>query len=205
MLSAGQESNPPDRSLFAAHSGYITLLYTIQIAAISTGLAAIRLSPWLARGILAAAIAAAIASAFLQFRQGEGTPRAQTPRRVRILSLAFLAIALFTYLILWATAYIAPDLSVDGNSYHIPTLSLWDSRGYIHWIKTSYLEPLLNGYPKGMEAVSYIVAKGLNSQFINTTNLIFLPLGFLGIARTPAIQRFLAALDAPEDPEAPGA
>ncbi len=94
----------------------------------------------------------------------------------------FPGIAGMTYILLWAAAYIMPDLSYDGNAYHIPSISMWDPRGYISWVNTNYLEPLINGYPKGAELVAYILVKAFNNNIINSVNLIFLPLGIFGIA-----------------------
>ncbi len=87
-----------------------------------------------------------------------------------------------TYLILWAAATVSPDLSFDGNAYHIPAISMWDMRGYIFWVNTNYLEPLINGYPKGVELIAYILVKAFSNSIINAVNLVFLPLGVLGIA-----------------------
>jgi len=41
----------------------------------------------------------------------------------------------------------------------------------------------MNGYPKGVELLGFILVKAFdNSHLVNTTNLMFLPLGVLGIA-----------------------
>jgi hypothetical protein len=75
-----------------------------------------------------------------------------------------------------------PDLSWDGNAYHIPAISMWNVSGYIHWVNTSYLERFINGYPKGAELVSYILVKSFGNSIINAVNLVFLPIGILSIA-----------------------
>ena len=169
--------------LFRFLSISITFLFSLQVLTIGLSLIQVRITPGLARGILAASLAASLVPFFLAY-QGLPDFKAWSLRfrRWQVPFLAFLGVAALTYLVLWACASIMPDLSWDGNAYHIPTLSMWDARGYIHWINTTYLEGIINGYPKGAELVSYLLVKAFGNSIINTVNLAFLPLGVLGIA-----------------------
>lgn len=85
------------------------------------------------------------------------------------------------FLLLGILAVESPDFSWDGNAYHIPTISFWASKGYIHWIDQSFERSLMNGYPKGAEAIAYGAAMSFGNDFLNTLNLWFLPIGVLGI------------------------
>jgi len=159
-----------------------TLLYSIQTLALLASMAKLSMSPWVARLILILALAAA-ALPFLMTRFQTKIFPAIKRGSIRFPIWGFITISLGIYIILWAAAYHMPDLSYDGNSYHIPTIAMWDQTGYVHWVKTVYLETIINGYPKGAELVAYVLVKALNNQVINTVNLVFLPLGVLGIMR----------------------
>jgi hypothetical protein len=93
-----------------------------------------------------------------------------------------LIFTLFSYLMMLGVSIVTPDTSLDGNMYHIPPLAMWNDTGYISWIDTVYLEPIINGYPKGSELISFILVKSLNNSVINSVTLLFLPVGVLGIA-----------------------
>lgn len=163
-------------------SSYILFLFLMQVITISLSLLEIRISPFTARAILAISIAIGLVFFFIDkdFLKSLAFPK--RVNRWQIPFLCFLGIGIMTYIVLWAAAYTMPDLSYDGNFYHIPAISMWDVRGYISWVKTIYAEPLINGYPKGAELVSYLLVKAVNNSVINAVNLIFLPLGVLGIA-----------------------
>ncbi|WP_394848845.1 hypothetical protein LZC95_15495 [Pendulispora brunnea] len=103
----------------------------------------------------------------------------------------FAAFGVGLYALSWVAAWSKPDLSWDGNAYHIPTINLWYGRGYIHWIQPVYdegaswryvINDLFNGYPKGFEALAFLLCRAFGcSNPVNTCNLIFLPLGVLSI------------------------
>ncbi len=177
-----QDNQENGHILFRLLSSYILFLFSAQVITIGISLAQVRISAWLARGILCISIAVALI--FLFQEKGLLKPVFVTKRlqRWQFPLLGFLGIAFMTYLILWAAATVSPDLSFDGNAYHIPAISMWDMRGYIFWVNTNYLEPIINGYPKGVELVAYILVKALNNSIINAVNLIFLPMGVIGIA-----------------------
>jgi hypothetical protein len=142
-------------------------------------------------------VAAALAAAWrysLWLRRGEPAAAPRPPPRpfVQALSIAVLAMSAAIYLLSWISALAKPDLSWDGNSYHIPMIHLWARRGYIHWIDFDYdpgpdwgwiIHWLFNGYPKGAETISFLLVRACGSSHpVNTNNLVFLPLGVAGIA-----------------------
>lgn len=100
----------------------------------------------------------------------------------KLLTLSYTLIIIFFYLFLWIVAIISPDLSWDGNAYHIPPISMWTQQGYISWIDTSYLEQIINGYPKGAELIGFLIVKVFGNSVLNGLNLVFLPLGIIGMA-----------------------
>jgi hypothetical protein len=163
-------------------AGYILFLASVQVLTIGLSLLHLRIDAWLARAILVISIALAAIVAFWKNDWRGALHDLKHLRGWQWAFLGFLAFAALSYLLLWFLAIISPDLSYDGNAYHIPTLAMWDAKGYITWIHTTYLEPYLNGYPKGAELVSYIFVKAFGNTVINTINLVFLPLGALGIA-----------------------
>jgi hypothetical protein len=84
---------------------------------------------------------------------------------------------------LWGLACMVPDLSWDGRAYHIPTMHFWALRGRVSWIEAYFpATPHMNGYPKGAELVGFVLVRAFgDSRLANTVNLLFLPLGVLGI------------------------
>jgi hypothetical protein len=175
-----RQSEFADQILSRLLTGYVILLYSIQVLAILAGVLKLPMSLWMARLILAFAIAVAILL-FLVPKFPVTRPLSAKLRSSHFLVWGFAAISLGIYIILCIAAYHMPDLSYDGNSYHIPTISMWDQAGYVHWVETPYLESSVNGYPKGAELIAYVLVKAFNNQIINMINLIFLPLGVFGI------------------------
>jgi hypothetical protein len=115
-------------------------------------------------------------------REPKADSDASTARSVRAV-VPLLMIPLGLYLTLWAIAYVTPDQSWDGNAYHIPPINLWALKGYVYWIAQPFQHAqFMNGYPKGTELLGFVVVKALgSSNWLNTTNLLFMPLGVLGI------------------------
>jgi hypothetical protein len=101
----------------------------------------------------------------------------------RLAEVALATSLMAGYLILWWIAFWSVDLTCDGNAYHLPPISLWWRVGRVHWIDPRIqLEPLMNGYPKGVELVGYILSRALDTSAVaNGLNLIYLPLGVLGL------------------------
>jgi hypothetical protein len=172
----------PKNEFFHLLSSYILFLFLIQVITIGLSLVQVRISPWIARAIMGVSIALALVFFLKNGYLLKSLDFLKRLRRWQIPFLVFLGIVVFTYIFLWAAATIMPDLSYDGNAYHIPAISMWDARGYIYWVNTNYLETLINGYPKGVELVAYVLVKAFNNSIINAVNLIFLPIGVLGIS-----------------------
>lgn len=176
------EKSEPKNVFFHLLANYILFLFSIQVITIGLSLLQVRISPWIARAIIGFSIALALVFLSKDKDLLKALDFLKRLRRWQIPFLIFLGIAVFTYIFLWVAATFMPDLSYDGNAYHIPAISMWDARGYISWANTSYLEGLINGYPKGAELVSYVLVKAFSTSIINTVNLMFLPIGILGIA-----------------------
>ena len=168
--------------LFRLLSSYIIFLFCVEVITIGLSLVHTRISEWPARGILGISLAIALISFFIDKGVPELRRLLKRLHSWQVPFLGFLGTTGLVYLLLWAAAYIMPDLSWDGNAYHIPTISMWDASGYVHWINSSYLTGYINGYPKGAELVSYILVKSFGNSVINAVNLVFLPLGILSIA-----------------------
>jgi hypothetical protein len=55
--------------------------------------------------------------------------------------------------------------------------------GNLHEVDPAFeAGPFANGYPKGAELVAFVWARAFGPRFIEMLNLIYAPLGFLGIA-----------------------
>lgn len=168
---------------FHALAAYTVLLSTIQILTIGCSLAKMTISTGLAIVILLLSLAAASLWWHKQkpshVRQAEDCTQPLSTSLPILLTL----FAAITFLLLCVVAYLRPDRSFDANVFHIPPIHLWARKGYIHWINPAYqCSKYMNGYPKGVESVGFILCKVLGSHVVNTTNLVYLPLGVLGIA-----------------------
>jgi hypothetical protein len=107
----------------------------------------------------------------------------EDPGSIRVVSKIILALAATAYALLWGFALCFADRSWDGLAYHIPSIALWAQHGHVHWVdKSISCEPYINGYPKAAELVGYIMTVGFrSSMFLNCFNLLFLPLGVVGL------------------------
>jgi len=177
-----QDNQDHNTSLFRLLSITVLFLFSLQVLTLGFSLFQVRISKWEARGILGIPSVIALVLLFFHNKLPDFQSYAKRLHGWRFPFLGFLGFAALTYLVLWTAAIIMPDLSYDGNIYHIPTLAMWDVRGYIHWVNTTYLEGIINGYPKGAELVSYVLVKAFGNSIINSVNLVFLPLGVFGIA-----------------------
>jgi hypothetical protein len=176
------KKNTGQTSFLSFLTSYIFFLYSIQVITIGLSLLHIGITSWVARAILGLAMATGMLFFFIFGRREKSLPAVEFGRKTWMLIAGFLGFVALIYLILWLAAYVMPDLSWDGNAYHIPTIALWNAKGYVNWVSTPYLEGIINGYPKGMELVSFVIVKAISNSIINASNLIFLPLGILGIA-----------------------
>ena len=161
---------------------WVLVLYSIQLVVLLTSLFKIKLSSPLALGIIFLSAFACL-PAFLR-RPKQIAIKGFHPNRSRlaIILILIIAVCALIYLLLMALAIQSPDLSFEGNAYHIPAISMWASKGFVHWIDTPYQSDVLNGYPKGAEVIAYALTMAFGNPMVNTINLIFLPLGILGIA-----------------------
>lgn len=172
---------------------YAAFLAALQGSCVALGLFSVPLSRGLAALIFVLATAlGALHHRFLSRALPALEPGASRPASVvSLFGVVCLASAGALYLCSWVAALAKPDMSWDGNSYHVPMLHFWARRGYIHWIEQPDAGPhwewitnwLFNGYPKGVETVSFALARLFgSSRPVNTVNLMFLPLGVAGIA-----------------------
>lgn len=115
-----------------------------------------------------------------------------THRVMRWVALAVAGFAALVWLATFVPAVSKPDLSWDGNSYHIPAIHQWALRGYVHWITPdppaswhwgNTIDSLFNGYPKGLEVIAFVLTRATgSSHLVNAVNLLFIPAGALGVA-----------------------
>jgi hypothetical protein len=170
-------------------------LYTL-LAAYLAGLAVAELCPLLAAAAhlyLGRALATAIfALAFLvagvvghaQRKRLSAGPESTPPSPLPRWTWLFFAYGLVVYALLWLLAHALPDLSYDGNTYHLASIGMWSLAGRIHWIQ----EPLgdacwMNGHPKAGEVLAFLLTRATgDGHWVTALNLMFLPLGAVGIA-----------------------
>lgn len=174
------------KHLFVALAGYIGFLCVVQSGVIAFSLGKVRIEQEFAVLILFAGLLAGCLFGISTKSRWPELERSSEPSnsRLRWIPTALIVAAACGYALLWFSAYIKPDLSFDGNTYHLPPISLWSKTGYIYWI-TDDLPSVeyMNGYPKGAELMGFVLTKAFNSSdLVNTFNLVFLPLGVLGIA-----------------------
>ncbi|OHB56179.1 MAG: hypothetical protein A2Y07_00980 [Planctomycetes bacterium GWF2_50_10] len=170
------------QTFFRLLAGLIVFFACAQISAIALSLAKIAITQYTAIGLLAISILAAfIFTRDLITDLPETHLALPVPARYTIWITAGLAILFFGTL--FTAAYICPDMTCDGNTYHIPAISAWSQTGYIHWIDDQLpCAKFTNGYPKAAEVISFLITTAAdNSKLTNTFNLIFLPLAATAI------------------------
>jgi hypothetical protein len=161
----------------------VVLLSAIQVAVLTASLVSLRLTRPVALGSLFVALLAA----WLVWR-GLKDDAAIAPPWAGISELRWgrLIAGLFAalYLLLFACAATVPDVSWDGNSYHLPTIQQWFQTGRVAWVEGPEVGILhmINNYPKAAEVVSLFLCTLFHPALSHTFNLVFLPLGILGIA-----------------------
>lgn len=172
-------------SSFAAFAFYVTFLGSVQLLTVGLSLFHAPISQVVAIGILAMSVLVA----WRYWRLLPWETGSSDPSPVRAQTTCYILFAALFYGAMWFFACIKPDFSADGNVYHIPTIHFWAVKGYVHWIEvdnslwTGSVDATWNGYPKGIELVSFILvrATGANGP-VNTGNLVYLPLAVLGLA-----------------------
>jgi hypothetical protein len=172
-----------------ALAGYVWFQAGIQVLALALSLMHVTIDRGLAASILLASAGLGVAgSRFAPAGEPSKSLAPQPPDgALRWLTSAFTAIAVAFFVLLAAVAYIKPDVSCDGNWYHLPTINYWALRGYVHWVQVdhmpAHISACVNGYPKGPETFAFVLSRALgDSDVLNTVNLCYLPAGILGVA-----------------------
>lgn len=182
-------------------SALVLALATAQVGVIGASVSGARLSPLLAWIILAASgLMGGVGARCCcgSSRPASPAPEPAGPARWHIVGASAWLAAIGLGLII-VTAHL-PDLTCDGNAYHIPTIHFWACAGRIVWIDLPGCPdlPFVNGYPKGTEAIAFLIATAFGTgRWINATNLLFLPVGMLALAaccRTLGVSRRLSLL-----------
>ena len=79
-------------------------------------------------------------------------------------------------------AWRRPVYDWDGLYYHLPALQGWVQAGRVAWLDNVPDLPWANGYPGGMEVLSFVVHRLTGSSaFVDGSNLLLWPLGALGL------------------------
>ncbi len=179
----------PGRRSFAALSAVAAALSTWQAAVVAMALARVPLTDALAQAVLLGGL---VVGAIAYFRLQSPPPRGGFSCEVsppclalplRVVLWLVVAVAAGVYVALWLVACVYPDWSWDGNAYHLPAVHFWARAGYVHWIDPALTNAdLMNGYPKGAELVQFLLVRALgDGRLDNVANLVFLPLGVLGL------------------------
>ena len=171
-------------SLRAILSFFVVLLATIQVLVIALSLGSIRLTQV---GAIVILVIASLLAFLASQTAGQGPPNVTSAEDLSLFSpllRRFLLLAPLTIFGAFALlACLTPDLSYDGNAYHIPPINQWAVKGFIHDVDPSFDQSeFMNGYPKGAEAVTFVVVQAFGSKFLNLLNLFYAPLGFFGVA-----------------------
>lgn len=162
---------------------------TIEVLTIGLSLARFRIDGNLARLIVLAAGISGCGYWYYLGRNGFLSLDGDSENRLGRWVLLLLSFSAVLYASLWVLAYILPDGSWDGLWYHAPTVHFWALRDRVHWITTDYCEfwsgtvdPNWNGYPKGVELLGFILVRASGMvRLLNAFQLLFIPLGVLGI------------------------
>jgi hypothetical protein len=161
----------------------VVFLSAIQVAVLAASLVSLRLTRLVALGVLFVALLAAWLVWPRLTDDGAVPPpwaAVSEQRWGRLIAGLFAAL----YLLLFACAATVTDVSWDGNSYHLPTIQQWFQTGRVVWVEgpeTGILH-MINNYPKGAEVVSLFLCTLVHPALSHTFNLVYLPLGILGIA-----------------------
>jgi hypothetical protein len=188
---------------FRLMAAFATFLALSQLSCIALGLGRVVLSQGAATAIVVVAALAGLGQFVWLPRAAVAAGKTGAERfgLASLLGVGAGVVALAIHVCSWVAALAKPDMSWDGNAYHVATVHFWVRRGYIHWIDAaprsslwSYqLDWLFNAYPKGVETTAFLATRlAASSRPVNACNLVFLPLGVLGVvclARTLGASR----------------
>jgi hypothetical protein len=180
MQAGSAEHGLRDGPFFAWLAAYVVLLSTIQIAVLGSSLASLRLSRPVAGTILAVSLLAAWL-VWRELRIGDAAPWSgiSAYRWGWLVAGAFAAL----YLFLVACAAMVPDVSWDGNSYHLPIIQQWYQHGQVVWVEGPDSSVMrMNGFPMAAELLSFFFCALIHPALSKAHNLAYLPLGILAIA-----------------------
>ncbi|HOT37850.1 MAG TPA: phospholipid carrier-dependent glycosyltransferase, partial [Candidatus Latescibacteria bacterium] len=175
--------------IFGAFCAYMTLIYCIISSVIVLSVLDIRLTQF--NAVLILVFAASLSVLLLTRTKGlvsgnESSPIPMTTNQRLRTALAVAAVMLVVgWVFLVVIAVRLPDFTCDGNFYHIPAIQAYVNAGKVHWIAglPANLDGYMNGYPKGAEVLSFYIVTLLQSDSsVNLANVLFLPMGVLGIA-----------------------
>jgi hypothetical protein len=176
---------------FRLLGAYAVALASAQTLVVATGLAHVAMGQALAVLVIVASIAAGWRYAvWLGPSPEAGGARSRRGLEAG-LAVGVVAIVGILYVLCWISAIAKPDLSWDGNSYHVPMVHFWARRGYVHWVDFDFdpgplwggMLRAANAYPKGAETVDFLLVRAFgNGLPVNTNNLVFFPVGVAGVA-----------------------
>jgi hypothetical protein len=172
-------------------SGLTGALALVEVVGVSSAMAKI---PWGRASALVVLVLAVAAGKGFSASPFCARSRREPPQLPRWAASALAALPVSAAL-LWLLSLVAAvckhDFSFDGNTYHLPTTHFWAERGFPWWIDWTDPPPgsswsfgldLFNAYPKGAELVSFVTGEAFGSAGDHLANLLFMPLGALGIA-----------------------
>lgn len=166
-----------------ALAAYVVLLSLIQVSVLASSVASLRLSRPFAAGIFVTALLAA----WLVRRRLTSNGEVESPLAgISAHGWGWRLVGVFAslYVFLVVCALIVTDVSWDGNSYHLPVIQSWFQSGRVIWIEGPDVSILrnMNGYPKAAEVLSFFLCTLVHPALAKVHNLVYLPLGILGIA-----------------------
>ena len=164
--------------------GYVAFLATQQVLALLLSLLHVPITVPFAAGCLVLASLVGV-STWRVVKRSFPEERNVVTSWMDKFFVSFSVLPVLVIPLLVCVAYLTPDTSCDGNAYHIPAMSMWAHRGYVHWVDIARrgMSGMVNGYPKGVELAGFVLVRATGmSALSNTINQIFLPLGILGVS-----------------------
>ena len=179
------------RFLFCSLASYVVFLSTATVLTLFLSVVRIPITQLPAIGIVVVAAGSGVfyGRALSRRLQADLMPESAVSQSRGLWWL--LGAGLAVYGLLWVMAWAKPDFSFDGNYYHIPAIHFWVRQARVYWIGPMstpdewYSNPLwfINGYPKGAEVIAFLFVQCTGApDAVNGLNLMFLPVGLMGVA-----------------------